>query len=141
MMTTTTSTTIPKSWKRKRTKKTSGISRRLSLALLCTASSLAAEERYTLIAGTVFTENGFAIPNAELKLDPIPADGATPAKRFPRRTERTSFRGEFFFRVPNEPMQYRVTAKISRYQTQSKDIQVTEEDRIDLNFLLEPEKK
>jgi hypothetical protein len=53
----------------------------------------------------------------------------------------TNSRGEFAFRVPSERARYIVTASRSGYATQSKTVEVSEDESVPLAFSLEPAKK
>jgi hypothetical protein len=117
--------------KKKRTKKTTGISRR---SLFFLALPLAAEKdnSYALIAGTVFRESGHAFPGVEVRLKP-----AQKSKKFKEQSTRSSARGEYFFRVPVGEMEYEISTGPSGYRPESKRVKIVGDERVDENFLLE----
>jgi hypothetical protein len=118
--------------KKKRTKKTTGISRRLWLSLLAGVFPLAAQGGYAVIAGTVFRESGHAFAGAELELQPD-----KPGKKNKKQLFRTNSRGEYAFRVPAEPMEYALSLKIDGYRPESKRVKIVGDERVEHNFLLE----
>jgi hypothetical protein len=90
----------------------------------------------TVIAGTVFRDPGYALPDATVTLmrrdDPK-------HKKLVELT--TSFRGEFAIHVPAAQAVYVVKASAKGFRAQEKEASVTGLDRVDLIFTLEPEKK
>ncbi len=93
---------------------------------------------YALIAGTVFRDNGRSLPGAEVSLEPA----GEPAAR-KRKTLRaiSDSRGEFAFRVPPEPAEYRLTAAAAGFQPEQKQVRIEGEQRIDVFFRLRPASK
>jgi hypothetical protein len=90
----------------------------------------------TVIAGSVFRDPGYALPEATVTLflrdDP---------KHKKLAQLETTFRGEFAFHVPSTPAVYVVKASAKGYRSDEKEASVTGPDRIDLTFTLEPEIK
>ena len=90
----------------------------------------------TVIAGSVFRDPGYALPEATVTLtlhdDP---------KHKKLAQQETTFRGEFVFHVPSTPAVYVVKATAKGYRSQEKEASVMGPDRIDLTFTLEPETK
>ena len=90
----------------------------------------------TVIAGSVFRDPGYALPEATVILvlrdDP---------KHKKLAQLETTFRGEFAFHVPATPAVYVVKASAKGYRSEEKEASVTGPDRIDLTFTLEPETK
>ena len=131
--------------KRKKRKKRSGISLLLLLAaafaLPCAAAKKkAAAEPYVLLDGTVFRENGFALPNAEVVVIPDPGPESAPAKLKKLQAVSDS-RGEFAFRLPTLNMRYLVKVSAKGYRNETKPVTVQGEDRLDVTFQLQPESK
>jgi hypothetical protein len=98
----------------------------------------AAGRPYSVIAGTVFREPGFALPGAQVWLTPDPPV----AKKKPEKTMADS-RGEFAFRVAPpkesaEPARYTVSVKAEGYVPQEKPAVVAAEQRVDVYFELKP---
>lgn len=118
--------------KRKRTKKTTGISRRVLFVSLAGAFALAAFDDYAVIAGTVFRESGHAFAGLEVVLVP-----AEPGKKFKKQSFRTNGRGEFAFRVPALPMEYALSVKVDGYRPETKRVKITGDERVEHNFLLD----
>ncbi len=116
--------------KKKKRKKTIGISRRV--VLLCGVASLAAEAPYAVIAGTVFRDSGLAFSGVEVELVP-----SLSGKKNKKQVARTNGRGEFAFRVPASPMEYTLNLKIEGYRPESKRVKIVGDERVDQNFLLE----
>lgn len=136
--------------KKKRKKRTSGSSfaRCLIFVLLAAGPFIAgvAAEKIkkappptALIAGTVFRESGLSLAGAELVLEPIPA----PQKKskIKKIKEVADSRGEFAFRVPATPMEYKLSVSAAGYETWDKQISVQSEDRVDLTVVLKPRQK
>jgi hypothetical protein len=122
--------------KKKKTKKTTGISRRLFLSGLAAAASLSAADPYALLAGTVFRENGLAFPGASIQLSPREIT----KKRKPVKV-LSSPRGEFAVRVPPGPAEYLISVEFDGYQRAEKSVKLVGEERIDVSFLMELKKK
>jgi hypothetical protein len=105
----------------------------LSLAVLAV---LAAAADDTVIAGSVFRDPGYALPDATVTLmrkdDP---------KHKKLAEGSTTFRGEFVFHVPSKPAVYVVKAAMKGYRPAEKEASVTGADRIEMTFTLEPETK
>src|ERR1700693_1258788 len=66
-------------------------------------------EPYFLLAGTVFQETGFALPNAEVAVIPDPAPDA-PRPKVKKLQTVSDSRGEFAFRLPTGSMRYIIKA-------------------------------
>ena len=90
-------------------------------------------EPYGLIAGTVFRDPGFAQPGAEVTLSA--ASGSSNFKAMKAVSDR---RGEFAFRVPPRPGEYRVSVKLKGFEPERKDVTIAGEERVDLTFNLKP---
>ena len=119
-----------------------------SLALLLLACVLPAAagkkktgpESYGLVAGTVFQESGYALPNAELTLIPDPpSNGAS--QKLKKLQALSSARGEFAFRVPPVPMRYTLRVVAKGWQPAEKSVAIQGEERVDVTFQLQPESK
>jgi hypothetical protein len=129
--------------RRKRRKRTG-----ISLLLLATAFLVPAEaakkkaalEPYALLAGTVFRETGFSLPNAEIVVIPDPPPEATPPKVKKLQTVSDA-RGEFALRLPTANMRYTVKVSAQGYRSEEKSVTVQGEDRLDVTFQLHEESK
>ena len=107
----------------------------LALMLLAAAGKKKSEEKFAVVAGTVFRETGFTLRGAEVRLDAEP-----PAKIKPMKT-LSDPRGEFAFRVPAAPMRYNVSVKAAGFRPQAKKASVSGDERVDVFFQLEAETK
>jgi len=112
-------------------KKRSGV----SLALLflipllpAPAAKKSKPESYSLVAGTVFRESGYALPQAEITLIPDPQPDSTPAKE--RRLEAYS-----------DAMHYILKVAAKGFQPAQKPVVIQGEERVDVTFQLQPESK
>jgi Carboxypeptidase regulatory-like domain len=77
---------------------------------------------YAIIRGAVFTEEGFTLANALVKIEKI-----TEGKRF--KSEAVSQEaGEFSFRLTVEKATYRVTATAKGFEPASKDVEIEGDD-------------
>lgn len=119
--------------KRKKTRKTTGISRRAFLVgFTAIPVALAAPIAYSVIAGSVFRESGHAVPGIEVVLLP-----SKPSKKNKRQAVFSNGRGEFAFRVPVEEMEYSLIVKTDAYLPETKHVKIVGEERVEQNFLLE----
>ncbi|HLH00413.1 MAG TPA: carboxypeptidase-like regulatory domain-containing protein [Bryobacteraceae bacterium] len=117
----------------------------LLLALAFAVAAGAAKKKpvpqsYAIVAGTVFQESGYALPNAEITLTPAPQPQPPAAILKPLQALSDS-RGEFVFRIPPVPMHYTVKAALKGYQPAEKPIVVEGEQRVDVTFQLQAESK
>jgi len=124
--------------RKKKTRKRTGIRvlALLALALLCVAG-LAAREKpkpYAVVAGTVFREPGFVLPNAEVVLRmKVPPPGVKHAKTL---TTRSDGRGEYAFRVPAGKAEYAISVKADGFAADEKPAAIESEERVDIYFTL-----
>jgi hypothetical protein len=88
----------------------------------------------SVIAGSVFRDPGYALPNATVTL--VVRDDPKHKKI---AQQETTFRGEFVFHVPAAPAVYVVKAVAKGFGPQEKEASVTGPDRVELTFTLEPE--
>lgn len=83
-----------------------------------------------LIFTTVFTEQGFALPGAHVRIR------RSDEKKF--RWEATSdSRGEFAVRVPQDA-EYEMKVEAHGYKVQTRKVDATEDNRADLTIRMEP---
>lgn len=115
--------------RKKKTKTTTGISRRLVFAL---PLGLVAESPYAVVAGTVFRETGHAFPGIEVVLNPL-----SPSKKNKKQSVRTNTRGEYSFRVPAATVEYSLSVAVEGYRPETKSVKITGDERIEQNFLLD----
>ena len=130
--------------KRSGTKAVRGVSLAAAM-LVCILPVHAAKKKtvpegYSLIAGTVFSANGYALPDAEVALTPDPQPDSAPLK-VKKLQVVSSSRGEFAFRVPPGAMHYIVSASVKGYHAAEKPVIVQGEERVDITFQLDPESK
>jgi hypothetical protein len=90
----------------------------------------------TVIAGTVFRDPGYALPEATVTL--VRRDDP---KRKKLAEMGTNLRGEFVIHVPATPDVYVLKASAKGFRAEEKEATVTGLDRVDMTFTLEPEKK
>lgn len=112
-----------------------------ALAGVCAALMAAGDKKKstdpdTVIAGTVFRDPGYALPEATVTL--VRRDDPK-HKKLAELT--TNFRGEFVIHVPATPAVYVVKTSAKGFHPEEKEATVTGLDRVDLMFTLEPEKK
>lgn len=114
---------------------------RLSLPLIVLAGvALASAQKkpapHAVIAGTVFRDPGFALPDADVALtrkdDPK-------AKKLQRAV--TTYRGEFAFEVPPAEAVYIISASRKGFKTAQAEAMVAGEGRIEVTISLSPESK
>jgi hypothetical protein len=98
------------------------------------------QETYSLIAGTVFSAKGYALPDADVVLAPDPQPDSVPLKLKKLQAVSDS-RGEFAFRVPPGAMHYVISASAKGYRAAQKTVVLQGDDRVDVTFQLDPESK
>jgi hypothetical protein len=94
-------------------------------------------ESWSVIAGTVFRDPGFALPGAEVTLEPEQPAGKN--YKVKRQQSISNSRGEYAFRVPVVPLRYTVSVRAKGYQPEEKPAEIQGEQRIDVYFSLKPE--
>ena len=114
-----------------------------SLALLLVTFLLAAAPKkkpaldtYAIVSGSVFGDNGYALPGANVILAPE----AETQKSKPVEIVSDA-RGEFVVRVPPGPMHYTVSVSAKGFQSQRKTVSVEDQERVEVTFQLERESK
>jgi hypothetical protein len=132
----------------RRRRKTRIISLLITLLTLAAASILpalgdkkkTAAEPYVLLAGTVFTETGFALPNAEVvvAVDPVSEAPRSKAKKMQAVSDS---RGEFAIRLPVGNMRYAIKVSAKGFRGEEKSVTVQGEDRLDVTFQLHQESR
>ena len=100
----------------------------------------AVPEAYSIVAGTVFREPGFALPQAEVTLIPNPQADSLPFK-VKKLSTVSDARGEFVFRVPAASMRYTVRVAAKGYHGEEKTVNVQGDERADVTFQLHEESK
>lgn len=124
--------------KKRKTRKKTGIRLLAVLALMlaCLAGGIAAEKpkAYAVVAGTVFREPGFVLPNAEVVLRmAAPPPGVKHPKPLATRSDG---RGEYAFRVPAGKAEYAISVKADGFIGEEKPAKVESEERVDIYFTL-----
>jgi hypothetical protein len=97
-------------------------------------------ENYAIISGSVFQDNGYALPGADVALAPESESGRGTDKAKPVQAVSDS-RGEFVVRVPPDAMRYSITVHAKGYQSAQKSVTVTGEERVEVTFQLDRESK
>ncbi len=110
----------------------------IALVFFSAAALAAAQKRgepSSTIAGTVFRDPGYALPDAKVLL--LSAGDKT--KKLQETT--SNYRGEFTFHVPAREAKYVVKAMMKGYRPQEREASIQGEERIDVNLVLVPESK
>jgi hypothetical protein len=105
---------------------------------------LAKARRTSLLRGAVFDSEGHSLAGVRLKLVRVPtSDEIKESKKMQSLSMSyvTNNRGEFAFRLPSVRARYQVTATLSGYKSETKSIDVEENESVPLAFSLEPLKK
>jgi hypothetical protein len=108
----------------------------LSAAIPARAGEQGPSRQYALVAGTVFQESGLSLRGAEILLVPNQQDAK--AYKLKKSEAISDARGEFAFRVPAQPARYTIKVKRKGFVAQEKPVEVKGDERIDVNFQLEP---
>lgn len=87
-------------------------------------------EKQFLVFGTVFTEQGFALPGAEIRI-------RRAGQRKARWEGRSDRRGEFAVRVPKGE-DYEITVTARGYREEARKVDARSGSREDLVFRLQP---
>ncbi|MCC7153377.1 MAG: carboxypeptidase regulatory-like domain-containing protein [Bryobacterales bacterium] len=94
---------------------------------------------YAMLAGTVFRDPGFALPKAEVTVTmTAAADGV---KRIKPQKGLTDGRGEFVFRVPPGPAEYKISIKAEGFESIEQTVRIEALERVDRYFTLKPVSK
>ncbi len=129
--------------KRKR-KKRIGTSLLLLVATLvpvvAAAKKKPAFEPSAIISGSIFQENGYAMPDAGVTLVAESASGSS-SDKVEKLEAVSDARGEFIFHVPAEHRRYSITVTAKGYQSLRKSVEVEDETRVEVTFQLERESK
>jgi len=122
-------------------------SRRVAVTALCLLASVcvpclcvwAGDKKpapTAIVAGTVFRDPGFALPEAKvvlmLRTEPKP-------KKLQEAT--TNYRGEFLFHVPPKEATYLLRATLKGFRPDEKEAKISGEEHIDVNLVLQPQSK
>ena len=105
-------------------------------ALLLAGDKKKPEDAEAVIAGSVFRDPGYALPEASVTL--VRKDDPKHKKL---AQLSTTYRGEFSFHVPATAAVYVVKASAKGYRSEEKEATVAAADHIELTFTLEPESK
>jgi len=99
-------------------------------------------DTYAVISGSVFQEDGYALPNAAVTLTAESRSGDKEQAAKADKMEAVSdARGEFIFRVPPGPMKYDIVVAAKGYQSLRKAANVEGQERVEVTFQLERESK
>lgn len=103
-----------------------------------------AKKRTSLLRGSVFNSDGQSLAGAQVKLIRIATDDEAKEHKKPdslSKSYTTNGRGEFAFRLPSVRARYRVTASAEGHKTETKTVDVNEDESVPLAFTLERVKK
>lgn len=92
------------------------------------------QKRYALLAGTLFTQEGFSLPGVRITIQ-------RKGKHKPRWRAVSDRRGEFAVRLPAGRGTYEVTTHSKDRQNQTKTVEIHGEERVDILFRLAPKKQ
>ena len=92
-----------------------------------------------MVGGTVFRDPGFALPRAEVTLTMTAA--ADSVKRIKPQKALSDARGEFLFRVPPGPAEYKISIKAEGYESAEQTVRIETLERVDRYFTLKPAPK
>jgi hypothetical protein len=111
------------------------------LTLGAGAGQLPAQEKaaYSVIAGTVFREPGFALPGAVVTLEA--AETPAKGKRFKPQKVVSDRHGEYAFRLAPTEAKFKLTAVAKGFVPQEKETTATPGVRVDVFFELKPESR
>lgn len=104
-------------------------------ALAAAPKKKPATDTYAMVSGTVFDSSGYALPDADAKLTFEAAAKAKPLEAV------SNPRGEFVFRVPPGPAHYTVTVSAKGFESQSKTVEVQDQERVEVTFQLDKQSK
>ncbi|HMG34388.1 MAG TPA: carboxypeptidase-like regulatory domain-containing protein [Blastocatellia bacterium] len=103
-----------------------------------------ARKKTSLIRGAVFDAGGRALAGVKLKLVRVATAEEEQEHRKPKSLSMdyiSNSRGEFAFRLPAQRARYKVTVTANGYKTDSRTVDVNEDESVPLAFSLEPVKK
>lgn len=111
------------------------------LTLGAGAGQLPAQEKaaYSVIAGTVFREPGFALPGALVTLEA--AEPPAKGKRIKPQKVVSDRHGEYAFRLAPTEAKFKLTAVAKGFVPQEKETTATPGVRVDVFFELKPESR
>jgi Carboxypeptidase regulatory-like domain len=97
------------------------------------------ELAYSVIAGTVFLESGFALPGASVILN---VKNPSAGRKFKPLEAVSDARGEFAFRVPPVPADFTVRASMKGFQSIEKEAAISAPgERNEVTLVLTKESK
>ncbi len=107
----------------------------VAAGIVLTRADAQKQTEYAIVAGTVFRDPGYALPEAKVIL-------SAPGEKGKKLQEAVSnYRGEFLFRVPPREAKYVVKAAMKGYRPDEKEATITGSERVDVNLVLVPEAK
>jgi Carboxypeptidase regulatory-like domain len=126
--------------KTKRTKRRTTTRISLFAGLLALVSLNAEPQKkpppHAVVAGTVFKDPGFALPDVTVVLM---RQGDPKHKKLQELV--SNFRGEFAFPVPPAEAKYVVRASLKGFHPAEKEVSISGEERIEVTLVLVPESK
>jgi hypothetical protein len=110
----------------------------MAFAPYAAAKKKPASDNYAIVAGSVFNEGGYALPDADVTL----TKGASGSPDNPKGKQKpmeavSDARGEFVFRVPPGPTQYTVSVSAKGYRSSEKTVSVQDQERVEVTFQLD----
>jgi Carboxypeptidase regulatory-like domain len=107
------------------------------LPVTAIAKKKSAPDTPAIVSGSVFSDNGYALADADVTLAPRKVQSG---KSKPMQAVSDA-RGEFVFHVPAGPAQYTVTVSAKGYRSQQKSVSLQDQERVEVTFQLEHESK
>jgi len=108
----------------------------VSVFSLLSAGGQKKSASFAIVAGTVFRDNGFSLPGADVLIQAKSLPEGV--RKFKPQRLLSDGRGEFAFRVPAGKAVYTLTVKAGGYQAAEKDVNVNADERADVYFELRP---
>ncbi|HEY3743333.1 MAG TPA: carboxypeptidase-like regulatory domain-containing protein [Bryobacteraceae bacterium] len=117
----------------------------LTAAAQAPAGAHAVQQEYSIVEGTVFREDGFALAGADVSIEMLAPENANEPKhkaKVKKLTATSSARGEFSFRVIPYARKYRVKVTAKGFNPGEKIVEVEGAgERAEATFNLSPESK
>ena len=114
----------------------------LLAVVLCSLAQAADKKKdlaYSVVAGTVFLESGFALPGASVVLN---LKNSAANRKFKPMEAVSDARGEFAFRVPPVSAEYVVRASMKGFQSVEREAVIgSAGERNEVSLVLEKESK
>lgn len=106
------------------------------LVLACALAAGLGRAAEAVVAGTVFRDPGFALPNAEVTIE-----AAGPDQKFKKLKTLSGGRGEFTFRLPETRRTYVIQVKARGFVASTAKLEIEGGATETVTFTLMPESK